>query len=236
MYCIYCGQPINEDSVYCPFCGKSQKLKESVFCPKCRSKAENDSSYCPYCGSSLRTCKTSKKLSSSIKSRKIPHVNIRHYVTNRFFPLYILWLLVNTLLLCKSDTVYSNYFNSTNVSRDHRFSSDKGIYPEDWLYPFKNIFSGIVGQDPVYVYDVSEFILYIIIIPAILSLCMYKRATIFKTEKASTVFYWTVWYLLIWMIIVFPMGLLGLDFLSWSFVMGGLIVGVYSYEKTFAKF
>ena len=38
MYCIYCGQPINEDSVYCPFCGKSQKMKESIFCPKCGSK------------------------------------------------------------------------------------------------------------------------------------------------------------------------------------------------------
>ena len=38
MYCIYCGQPINEDSVYCPFCGKNKKMKESIFCPKCGSK------------------------------------------------------------------------------------------------------------------------------------------------------------------------------------------------------
>ena len=235
MYCIYCGQPINEDSVYCPFCGKSQKMKESIFCPKCGSKVENGSTYCPYCGSSLRTCKKSEKISSSIIKQKIPYVNIRHFVTNRFFLLYILWLLVNTLLLCKSDAAYSNYFNSTNVSRDHWLSSDKGIYPEDWLYPFKNIFSGIMGQAPVYVYDLSEFILYTIIIPAILSLCMYNRTIIFKTEKASFVFYWTVWYFIIWMIIVFPMGLFGLDFLGWSFMMGGLIVGIFSYKKTFAK-
>ena len=235
MYCIYCGKTINEDSVYCPFCGKSQKMKESIFCPKCGSKVENDSTYCPYCGSSLRTCKKSEKISSSIKTRKIPHVNIRHFVTNRFFLLYILWLLVNTLLLCKSDAAYSNYFNSTNVSRDHWLSSDKGIYPEDWLYPFKNIFSGIMGQDPVYVYDVSEFILYTIIIPVVLSFCIYKRAKIFKSERAGNIFYWSIWYVSIWMLIVFPMGVFGLDFLGWSFMMGGLIVGIYSYKKTFAK-
>lgn len=235
MYCIYCGQPINEDSVYCPFCGKSQKLKELIFCPKCGSKVENDSTYCPYCGSSLRTCKKSEKISSSIIKQKIPYVNIKPFVTNRFFLLYILWLLVNTLLLCKSDAAYSNYFNSTNVSRDYWLSSDKGIYPEDWLYPFKNIFSGIMGQDPVYVYDMSEFVIYTLIAPVVLSLCIYNRVKLFKTERACNTVYWSIWYVSIWMLIVFPMGVFGLDFLGWSFMMGGLIVGIYSYKKTFAN-
>lgn len=230
MYCTYCGKQIADDSAFCPYCGKSTKNEKQIVCPKCGKNLNEDSQFCCYCGSNIIPPHKNKW-----DSLRIPKINLQSIMRSKFFKNYISWIAVNCLLMYKSQDAYSNYFNSTNVSRDHRFSSDKGIYPEDWLYPFKNIFSGIVGQDPVYVYDVSEFILYIIIIPAILSLCMYNRATIFKTEKASTVFYWTVWYLLIWMIIVFPMGLLGLDFLGWSFVMGGLIVGVYSYKKTFAK-
>lgn len=230
MYCTYCGKQIADESAFCPYCGKSTKYEKLIVCPKCGKILNEDSRFCCYCGSNI--VPSHKK---SRNSFRIPKVNLQSILSSRFLKIYIAWIGVNCLLLYKAEDAYSNYFNSTDVSRDHWLSSDKGIYPEDWLYPFKNIFSGIMGQDPVYVYDISEFILYIIIIPAILSLCMYKRATIFKTEKASCVFYWTVWYLLIWMIIVFPMGLLGLDFLGWSFVMGGLIVGIYSYEKTFAK-
>lgn len=228
--CGYCGKPIDDDSVYCPFCGKSQ----SVFCSKCGNKIESDSSYCPFCGSSLGIHKKREIISSNRKLKKIPRINVRHFITSRFFLLYILWLFVNTLLLCKSDTAYSDYFNRTNVSRGHK-GSDNKIYPEDWLYPFKNIFNGIKEQDPVYVYDISEFILYTIIIPILLLMFIYNRAKIFKTERSYSIFIGLLWYIYLWMLIVFPMGLLGSDLLSWSFMMGGVIIGIYSYKKTFAK-
>lgn len=229
MFCIHCGRAIAEDSYFCPFCGKSTKHEDLRFCTCCGKGITVDSKYCPYCGKSLEKVATTRLVFS------LPKIDLRRILKSRFLCIYFGWIAVNSLLLYKSQDAYSNYFNSTNVSRDHWLSSDKGIYPEDWLYPFKNIFSGIMGQDPVYVYDMSEFVIYTLIVPVVLSLCIYNRVKLFKTERACNTFYWSIWYVSIWMLIVFPMGLFGLDFLGWSFVMGGLIVGIYSYKKTFAK-
>ena len=43
--------------------------------------------------------------------------------------------------------------------------------------------------------------------------------------------YWTIWYVSIWLITFFPMGILGLDFLGWTFSIGGLIVAIFAYLK-----
>ena len=229
MFCIHCGRVIVEDSSFCPFCGKSTKHKDLRFCTFCGKGIMVDSKYCPYCGTSLEKVSTTRPVFS------LPKIDLRKILKSRFLCIYIGWITINSILLYKAQDAYSNYFNSTNVSRDHWLSSDRGIYPEDWLYPFKNIFSGIMGQDPVYVYDMSEFVIYTLIAPMVLSLCIYNRVKLFKTERACNTFYWSIWYVSIWMLIVFPMGLFGLDFLGWSFMMGGLIVGIYSYKKTFAK-
>ena len=198
-------------------------------CTWCGRVITVDSKYCQYCGKSWEKVATTRLVFS------LPKIGFRRILKSRFLCIYFGWIAVNSLLLYKSQDAYSNYFNSTNVSPDHWLSFDKWIYPEDWLYPFKNIFSGIMGQDPLYVYDMSEFVIYTLIVPVVLSLCIYNKVKLFKTERACNTFYWSVWYVSIWMLIVFPMGVFGLDFLGWSFMMGGLIVGIYSYKKTFAK-
>lgn len=230
MFCTNCGRQIADDSSFCPYCGKTTLFKETMYCPRCGKTLKDDSLFCSFCGTRITSTKENNALSYSI-----PQFNIKRVFRSRFFYVYISWIFVNCILLYKAQDAYSNYFNGTNISPDYWLSSDKGIYPEDWLYPFFNIFKGIMGQDPVYVYDLSEFLLYSIIIPVLLTVCIYKRTKIFNIERASNTFYWTTWYVSIWMLVVFLMGLFGLDYLGWSFMMGGLIIGIYSYKKTFAK-
>jgi RNA polymerase subunit RPABC4/transcription elongation factor Spt4 len=230
MFCTHCGKIIAADSFFCPYCGRCIKYEQLIFCTFCREQIKEDSKFCPYCGASL---------ANEVKRQtaySLPRIAFRGIIKNRFLLLYIIWLVVNSILFYNAQNAYSNYFNSSNVSPNHWLSNDNGIYPEDWLYPFKNIFSGIMGQDPIYVYDMSEFVLYTIIVPLFLFFCLSKRHKIFKNVKASESFFWTVWYLSLWMLVAFPLGLFGLDFLGWGFTMGGLIIGIYSYKKTFSHF
>lgn len=231
MFCIYCGNRISDDSSFCPYCGQNQEAKSIMRCPICGNNTEKDSSFCPYCGNNLYDASNNQK--SETRTFHFPQINFVSIIKTRFFIWYILWSLVNCLLLYKSGDAYSNYFNITNVSPDHWLvsDSDRGIYPEDWFYPFRNIFTGIVGQDPVYVYDMSEFIIYVFIIPLILAFMIYKRNSFFKTDKAANIFYWIIWYISLWLLILFPMGLLGLDFLGWFFAIGGVITAIYAYHK-----
>lgn len=46
-HCIHCGKPIPSDSVFCTYCGKSQK--ENV-CPKCGASMPDGAMFCPKCG------------------------------------------------------------------------------------------------------------------------------------------------------------------------------------------
>ena len=159
---------IEDDSSFCPYCGKSQETKTFYYCHNCGNIIVFYSSFCTYCGQKQFlnsqwqiSCSTIWK---SAKSHGVYLVKSRHFLW------YILWCLVNILLLYHSYNAYTDYFNNTNVSSDYWLNSDKGIYPEDWFYPFSNIFNGISGQDPIYVYDISEFIIYVFIVPLILTL------------------------------------------------------------------
>ena len=63
--CIHCGAPYDEDSVYCPGCGKNLATerarykpisrnnngqKTTRFCPNCGNPVEYDDSFCSSCG------------------------------------------------------------------------------------------------------------------------------------------------------------------------------------------
>lgn len=63
--CIHCGAPYDEDSVYCPSCGKNlakEKVnykpisrnnhgqKTTKFCPNCGNRVDIDDSFCSSCG------------------------------------------------------------------------------------------------------------------------------------------------------------------------------------------
>lgn len=234
MYCIYCGNKISEDSIFCPYCGKNQEFPFLMHCNNCGKLIEQDSSYCPYCG--FQILRVSKK--PIVAPRFINFKKVATIVKNRFFIWYILWIIVNSGLLYKSSETYSDYFNLSNVSPDSLIGNNysKGIYPENWLYPFRNIFSGIMGQDPVYVYDISEFLIYVFLLPIIVYVCIIKREKIFRTKNRASVFYWIIWYVLLWLLILFPMGLLGLDYLGWTCTVGGLIIALYAYHNIKSKY
>lgn len=229
MYCIYCGKCIADDSLFCPYCGKNQEVKTFHYCHNCGNIIDKHSSFCTHCGNKQyygnHWPSQCRAIWGSVKSRSI------YIVKNRFFLWYVLWCFVNSLLLHQSHNAYTDYFNNANVSSDYWLSSDKGIYPEDWFYPFSNIFNGIMGQDPIYVYDISEFVIYVFILPFILTLIICRRYRIFKTGKAAKVLYQIIWHIALWLLIVLPTGIIGLDVLGWSFVIGGLIIVIYAYPK-----
>lgn len=50
MKCIFCGQTIDEGSMFCSYCGKPQpKVKN---CVKCGQEIGIDDVFCGYCGAS----------------------------------------------------------------------------------------------------------------------------------------------------------------------------------------
>ena len=126
---------------------------------------------------------------------------------------------------------HSNYFNDSNINTDDYWGHDKGIYPTDWLYPYRNIFSGINGQDPVYVYDGSEFFVYSFLLPALVGWLVWNRTKLFHSKRKSNIFYWVVWYVALWTTFYFPMGLLGPDFLVFSVFLGAILLGLYGYDR-----
>lgn len=229
MYCIYCGKCIADDSLFCPYCGKNQEIRTFYYCHNCGKIIDKDSIFCTYCG-----CKQYNRSQWQIRCitlwRSVKS-NGSYLVKNRFFIWYVLWCFVNSLLLYKSSNSYTDYFNKINVSPDYWSSSDKGIFPKDWFYPFSNIFNGIKGQDPVYVYDISEFYVYVFILPFIFTLIIYRKGRMFKTQKAANVLYQIIWHIVLWLLVVLSMGIIGLDILVWSFVVGGLITAICAYLK-----
>ena len=60
--CNNCSGALNDDSVFCPSCGKSVEVSNEVDCPSCGQKNALDSKYCDKCGSRI-----SEPDSSSVK-------------------------------------------------------------------------------------------------------------------------------------------------------------------------
>lgn len=48
--CIYCGAQLQEDSVFCSYCGKKIEFRS---CSHCGAKLEDDSVFCSKCGTKL---------------------------------------------------------------------------------------------------------------------------------------------------------------------------------------
>ncbi len=51
--CNSCSGALNDDSVFCPACGKSVEVSNEVDCPSCGEKNAHDSKYCDKCGSRI---------------------------------------------------------------------------------------------------------------------------------------------------------------------------------------
>lgn len=60
MKCTNCGQELNLDDMFCPYCGEKQVVKpEMTYCPNCSCQIEKGMMYCPSCGKNLKNQNTS---------------------------------------------------------------------------------------------------------------------------------------------------------------------------------
>lgn len=48
MICRHCNADIEQDALFCPFCGKA--IEHGKVCIKCGKSLDDDSDFCPYCG------------------------------------------------------------------------------------------------------------------------------------------------------------------------------------------
>ena len=72
-YCVRCGNPISNDSVYCSRCGTKQDICENKFCKQCGKKIDLHAEFCPACGTKQNNIKDKvvnalSSLSSSVKN------------------------------------------------------------------------------------------------------------------------------------------------------------------------
>ena len=58
--CPQCGQPLQEDFVFCPNCG----AEALTACPSCHRAVQADWTHCAYCGADLRAGKTDSSIHS----------------------------------------------------------------------------------------------------------------------------------------------------------------------------
>ena len=69
--CKYCGQEIDEGSVFCGYCGKKQPVGR--YCVKCGREIGLNDSFCGYCGASRNinddTCDVSNKNGTKLESQ-----------------------------------------------------------------------------------------------------------------------------------------------------------------------
>lgn len=200
-----------------------------MYCSYCGRKIKDDSLFCSHCGRNL-----SESPSRSSWKIVITKKDVKQWLNSSFFKLYVLWCFIQCVLWYKAQSAYSDYFNDERLNPTHNhYSSNNFIYPEDWLYPIKNLISGIMGQDPVYVYDGTEFFAYVAIIPILLTAIVQnsKKWFTLKTESAVQRMRMIVWYGSLWMCIIFPAGLFGLDYIGLSFVVGAIFFTFYGYNK-----
>ena len=74
MFCVHCGNKLDDDAAFCSNCGKNateKATKEEIkFCKKCGAELEADSVFCANCGSKVWEEKNERKPASS--SKKTP--------------------------------------------------------------------------------------------------------------------------------------------------------------------
>lgn len=200
-----------------------------MYCSYCGRRIKDDSLFCSYCGRNL-----SESASRSSWKIVITKNDVKQWFNSSFFKLYALWCFIQCILWYKAQSAYSDYFNNERLDSFHQhYCSDNFIYPEDWFYPIRNLISGIVGQDPVYVYDGTEFFVYVAVIPILLTAIVQNSKKWFglRTEAAVLRMRMIVWNGALWMCVLFPAGLFGIDSLGFTFVIGAFFFTFHSYSK-----
>lgn len=228
--CVHCGKVIKDDSSFCPYCGKKTETQEKLFCCNCGKQLIPDSAFCPYCGQSVRSRKknnsSTKAPQKTISDIRFPKIKVKSFGGDRFCKLYVVWFLVQCILCIRAQFAYTDYFNDSHLSPNCLWGKGGTIYPEHWLYPFSNIFKGINGQDPVYMYDFTEFLLYVIVCPLLVYILLKIIPKWFRVQKEKTLSLINdiVFCLSLWVTVVLVSGMLGLVGFVLSLIGGGLII------------
>ena len=97
MKCPHCNNKIDNDSKFCPFCGK-EILKEKV-CPKCGQKNSLSSSFCKKCGTPLNQ-KEVEEIESTQDNKEDTQANNKpEKKTSFIFQIISMSLMLLSLLL-----------------------------------------------------------------------------------------------------------------------------------------
>ena len=99
MYCKKCGKQIDDDAVFCPFCGSKQKNESNVSetdtgkrkisfdgeiikCPNCGEVLKSFETVCPSCGYELRNSRKSKAIDDF--SKKMVEIEAKRKEKTKF--------------------------------------------------------------------------------------------------------------------------------------------------------
>ena len=150
-----------------------------VFCKHCGKQITNDSLFCQYCGSKqdvelFSASSSNEETEKQISNRFFSSISLSER-KKKYLILYTIWFLINIVLWLSGDnTIYA-------------ISSHYSHYtPQDRLFPFTlgNYYpSHLFNVD---FYDVTDFIVYVIILPLILFyLFNYSHFTTYMKGKAK---------------------------------------------------
>ena len=109
MKCPNCHKKIENDSFFCPFCGK--KIELDIECPKCGTKNSSNSLFCKKCGTELKTIEGYSE--GEVEKTKTNNINwILSIISMSTMMLSILLILG----LSFSPMLFSSFFSSNDYT------------------------------------------------------------------------------------------------------------------------
>ena len=149
MYCKHCGKEIADDSKFCQHCGGKQDGFVSV------ETVSNTESEKKEVTSKVEFKHTFEKKEFSIFSSKY----------HKYWIIYVIWVFVNIII-----------WNMGDGYVKHDFFDDRDGKPSAYLYPLSHCTYCDVNGDwhktyesfDTSTYDITEFILYVIILPLLI--------------------------------------------------------------------
>lgn len=119
MKCKYCQAEIDNDSVFCPNCGKDLS-QQSIHCIHCGAELDEESEFCPYCGTrQASSTPQSNHNYQSIPPNVPPKPINPHKGQHRSSTSGIWWLIPALLLACLAG--YLLFFQSGGDKERDRY-------------------------------------------------------------------------------------------------------------------
>lgn len=162
MYCKKCGKEIPDDSIFCLYCGASQK-RTTTENPKTKEPIKVD-------------------VNANVKTNIAPSVNMGWYkkLTNtqkNWLGMYIIWVVIHLILLvCGEgrDKFFPHIYKGPNYTDDYyerwRHFESSPVPPDEWMVKWNLDYYGL-----------PEFLIYVVLVPLVV-LFIYN---IFNSQKVS---------------------------------------------------